>query len=162
MCEEDSQGNLQNERMVDAVQEFGAPWLLNVSLFILIGILSETLTSKLAASGHTSSTTTSSSYHPYSGEEHPIARVRLEGSTRGECNFSNKMKLFSSNPRSFHLQDSRAGIVFLEDGREIRGDIIIGADGIKSQVRVSLFGNNFTAKPSGHSAYRGLVSGTFH
>lgn len=32
MREEDSQANLQNERMVNATAEFGAPWLLNVSL----------------------------------------------------------------------------------------------------------------------------------
>ena len=46
----------------------------------------------------------------------------------------------------------------LEGGRTLHGDVVIGADGIKSQVRASLFGNTFTAKPSGHSAYRGLVS----
>jgi salicylate hydroxylase len=56
-------------------------------------------------------------------------------------------------------QDAEAGVVTLENGKELRGDVIIGADGIKSQVRASLFGDNITAKPSGHSAYRGLIPG---
>ncbi|PWY97369.1 FAD/NAD(P)-binding domain-containing protein [Testicularia cyperi] len=55
--------------------------------------------------------------------------------------------------------DTDKAVVELEDGRRLQGDLVIGADGIKSVVRSAVLGNKFSAQPSGHSAYRCLVPG---
>ena len=43
------------------------------------------------------------------------------------------------------------------NGETIQGDVIIGADGIKSLVRAKTISEMFNSAPSGHSAYRTLV-----
>lgn len=54
--------------------------------------------------------------------------------------------------------DPDAGTVILKDGTTIRGDIIIGADGIKSALRKEVLGHEVPALPTGFSAYRLLLS----
>lgn len=54
--------------------------------------------------------------------------------------------------------DAESATLTLEDGSKMKADLIIGADGIKSVVRSAVVGDNFCAKPSGHSAYRCLIS----
>ncbi|KAM0559953.1 hypothetical protein ACHAPJ_003905 [Fusarium lateritium] len=49
------------------------------------------------------------------------------------------------------------GIVTLESGEEIHGDLIIGADGIHSVVRTAVMGEERGALPTGTSAYRMLI-----
>lgn len=53
--------------------------------------------------------------------------------------------------------DCDEGIVTLESGEKIHGDIIIGADGIHSAVRTAVLGEERHAQPTGLSAYRMLV-----
>ncbi|KAM0753464.1 FAD/NAD(P)-binding domain-containing protein [Meredithblackwellia eburnea MCA 4105] len=53
--------------------------------------------------------------------------------------------------------DCEAGTVTLADGEVVKGDLIIGADGIHSVVRTAVLGNKSIAQPSGHSAYRLLI-----
>ncbi|GFZ47210.1 hypothetical protein JCM24511_04953 [Saitozyma sp. JCM 24511] len=48
--------------------------------------------------------------------------------------------------------------VTTKDGRIYTADVVIGADGIKSAVRSAVLGDRFFSAPSGHSAYRGLIS----
>ncbi|KAL0939819.1 uncharacterized protein CTRU02_206429 [Colletotrichum truncatum] len=50
--------------------------------------------------------------------------------------------------------DPDAGVVKLESGEEISGDLIVGADGIKSVLRKSVIGVEEPAIPTGLSAYR--------
>lgn len=54
--------------------------------------------------------------------------------------------------------DPERATLTLEDGTELKADVIIGADGIKSVARSAVVGDAFSAKPSGHSAYRCLIS----
>lgn len=54
--------------------------------------------------------------------------------------------------------DTENATIKMKDGSELKADLIIGADGIKSVVRPFVVGNNFSAKPSNHSAYRCLIS----
>ncbi|RDW87852.1 hypothetical protein BP5796_03546 [Coleophoma crateriformis] len=54
--------------------------------------------------------------------------------------------------------DCEKGIVNLESGTTYQGDIIIGADGIHSNLRTSVLGQGVSApKPTGLSAYRLLL-----
>ncbi|KAH6667461.1 putative salicylate hydroxylase [Halenospora varia] len=46
-------------------------------------------------------------------------------------------------------------VVLLEDGRRVHADVIIGADGLWSSVRESLYGMPHPAKETGDLAYRG-------
>ena len=50
--------------------------------------------------------------------------------------------------------DPDAGTVTLKDGTIIKGDVIIGADGIKSALRKDVLGHEVQALPTGLSAYR--------
>ncbi|OAG11552.1 FAD/NAD(P)-binding domain-containing protein [Paraphaeosphaeria sporulosa] len=50
--------------------------------------------------------------------------------------------------------DLDEGIVTLKDGSVIKGDVIIGADGIKSTLRKDVLGYEVQAEPTGFSAYR--------
>ncbi|KAK7539658.1 uncharacterized protein J3D65DRAFT_550899 [Phyllosticta citribraziliensis] len=53
--------------------------------------------------------------------------------------------------------DCNAGIVFLEDGSSVYGDLIVGADGIHSKLRTFVLGNTQNAIPTGVSAYRLMI-----
>ncbi|KAH7157423.1 hypothetical protein B0J13DRAFT_434715 [Dactylonectria estremocensis] len=53
--------------------------------------------------------------------------------------------------------DCEEGIVTLESGETVLGDVIIGADGIHSQVRTAVLGEERKAVPTGISAYRMLI-----
>ncbi|RSL44358.1 hypothetical protein CEP54_014718 [Fusarium duplospermum] len=53
--------------------------------------------------------------------------------------------------------DCEEGIVTLESGEKIHGDVIIGADGIHSVVRTAVLGEEKRALPTGTSAYRMLI-----
>lgn len=53
--------------------------------------------------------------------------------------------------------DCEAGIVTLQDGSEVQGDLIIGADGIKSAMRQAVLGYEVSAQKTGHSAYRMVI-----
>ncbi|KAK2055597.1 FAD/NAD(P)-binding domain-containing protein [Colletotrichum caudatum] len=53
--------------------------------------------------------------------------------------------------------DPEAGTVTLESGEVFTGDLIVGADGIKSVLRKSVLGKDVAAVPTGLSAYRLLI-----
>lgn len=53
--------------------------------------------------------------------------------------------------------DCDTGVVTLQDGSEIHGDLIVGADGIKSVIRQSVLGYEVSAQKTGHSAYRMVI-----
>src|SRR6476661_8934043 len=53
-------------------------------------------------------------------------------------------------------QDGERAIVTFADGREAQADIVVGADGIRSAVRESLFGPD-APRFTGHIVWRGLV-----
>jgi salicylate hydroxylase len=53
-------------------------------------------------------------------------------------------------------QDDKEVRVTLEDGRQVRGDMLIGADGVHSRIRQMLFGPE-TPKFTGIMAWRGLA-----
>ncbi|KAH6981805.1 hypothetical protein BKA56DRAFT_354646 [Ilyonectria sp. MPI-CAGE-AT-0026] len=53
--------------------------------------------------------------------------------------------------------DCEEGIVTLESGETVAGDVIIGADGVHSAVRTAVLGEEQKAIPTGISAYRMLI-----
>ncbi|KAI1338942.1 FAD/NAD(P)-binding domain-containing protein [Xylariaceae sp. FL0016] len=53
--------------------------------------------------------------------------------------------------------DCDQGLVTLESGEELQGDLVIGADGIHSVVRTAVLGEERKAIPTGISAYRMLM-----
>ncbi|KAM5354633.1 hypothetical protein ACJ41O_001280 [Fusarium nematophilum] len=53
--------------------------------------------------------------------------------------------------------DCDEGIVTIESGEQITGDVIIGADGIHSVIRAAVLGEERGALPTGMSAYRMLI-----
>ncbi|KAK2012463.1 FAD/NAD(P)-binding domain-containing protein [Colletotrichum eremochloae] len=53
--------------------------------------------------------------------------------------------------------DPEAGTVTLESGEVLTGDLIVGADGIKSVLRKSVLGKDVAAVPTGLSAYRLVI-----
>lgn len=53
--------------------------------------------------------------------------------------------------------DPKLGTITLQNGMMISGDVVIGADGIKSIIRESVLEKPIVAVPSQHSAYRMLV-----
>jgi salicylate hydroxylase len=54
--------------------------------------------------------------------------------------------------------DCDAASVTLQDGDVLRADLIIGADGIHSNLRSSVVGHEIKPKPTGSSAYRIMMS----
>ncbi|KAM0747702.1 FAD/NAD(P)-binding domain-containing protein [Meredithblackwellia eburnea MCA 4105] len=53
--------------------------------------------------------------------------------------------------------DCEAGVVHLENGDQINGHLIIGADGIRSKTRESVTGQALAGIPTGLSAYRMVI-----
>lgn len=63
----------------------------------------------------------------------------------------------SLNTRLASFEASPSGVcVHTEDGREMVGDVLIGSDGLWSQVRTGLLGAQ-PVRASGHLAYRGML-----
>jgi salicylate hydroxylase len=54
--------------------------------------------------------------------------------------------------------DAAAGTVTLDDGRVFRGDVIIGADGIRSATGKAVFPSKIETVDGGMSAYRCMIS----
>jgi salicylate hydroxylase len=54
--------------------------------------------------------------------------------------------------------DPSDGTIVLEDGEELKADLIVAADGIHSNLRTDVVGKEVTAKPTGLSAYRLMLS----
>ncbi|KAH8083116.1 hypothetical protein HD553DRAFT_313277 [Filobasidium floriforme] len=53
--------------------------------------------------------------------------------------------------------DCEQGVVHLENGETVQGDLIVGADGIHSKLRTSVIGEERLAIPTGLSAYRLII-----
>ncbi|KZL78761.1 zeaxanthin epoxidase, partial [Colletotrichum tofieldiae] len=56
--------------------------------------------------------------------------------------------------------DPEDGTVTLDSGEVLAGDLIVGADGIKSVLRKSVVGKDISAIPTGLSAYRLVINST--
>ncbi|KAJ2997956.1 hypothetical protein NUW58_g489 [Xylaria curta] len=54
--------------------------------------------------------------------------------------------------------DSSSATVVLESGELVRGDVVIGADGVHSKTRAMVPGGDVRARSSGKSAFRFLIS----
>ena len=75
-----------------------------------------------------------------------------------------KQALVTSAPKALQLSSQVTGVaqkdagvtLSLKDGREFTGDVLIGADGIKSKVREILFGED-KARFTGNVAWRAVV-----
>jgi salicylate hydroxylase len=57
-----------------------------------------------------------------------------------------------------NMQDPYAGVVTLTDGPTLAGDVVVAADGIRSNARPFVLGADApVAEPTGESAYRWLI-----
>ena len=54
--------------------------------------------------------------------------------------------------------DVSTATIFLEDGRQIQGDLVVGSDGVHSVTRGKVAGGNVKPHGSGKSAFRFLIS----
>ncbi|KAK4046120.1 hypothetical protein OIV83_006346, partial [Microbotryomycetes sp. JL201] len=54
-------------------------------------------------------------------------------------------------------KDCEQGIVTLEDGETVTGDVVIGSDGIHSATRTFILGHEVTPRRTGYSAYRCMI-----
>jgi len=64
--------------------------------------------------------------------------------------------------RSKKFEETSDGVrLTLEDGRTVEGDLLIGADGLNSQIRSQL-GTGNQPRYAGYIAWRGLLDWTFH
>ncbi|MFC4014280.1 FAD-dependent oxidoreductase [Nonomuraea purpurea] len=57
--------------------------------------------------------------------------------------------------------DGRSVRIETEDGTQYSGDLLIGADGVNSQVRTALFGPGSHARPTGSATWQGLIPAPF-
>lgn len=82
------------------------------------------------------------------GDLHRVLVEAVEGARPGTV---------VTNARCVGLEQDSAGVsLHLADGRSVRGDALIGADGVHSVVRQHLFGD-MKAEFVGRAAWRGLV-----
>ncbi|KAL7158194.1 hypothetical protein ABFS83_02G125600 [Erythranthe nasuta] len=82
-----------------------------------------------------------------------ICRVELQRillNAVGEDNVMNKSKVVD------FVSDSNKVTVFLENGEQYEGDVLVGADGLRSVVRSKLFGPNNEPKNSKYVCYTGV------
>ena len=78
----------------------------------------------------------------------------LEGLTR--CVSPERIRL---NARLVDLEEGADGVVAtLEGGEQVVGDILVGADGLRSTVRTLLFGE-LEVRLTGYAAWRGTIAG---
>jgi 2-polyprenyl-6-methoxyphenol hydroxylase-like FAD-dependent oxidoreductase len=54
--------------------------------------------------------------------------------------------------------DVTTATVFLEDGRQVSGDLVVGSDGVHSVTRTKIAGKNIKPHGSGKGAFRFLIS----
>lgn len=73
-----------------------------------------------------------------------------------ECQSNSSIELRTSCNVARYEQDAKQASVVFEDGEVISGDIIIGADGIRSTIRQQLIGDG-PPRVSGHSIYRAII-----
>lgn len=89
---------------------------------------------------------------------------------RADLHTALKLKSLSESgkgkPVNIHLSskvtkiDEEKGEVILKSGEVFKGDIVVGADGIHSEVRSIVTGTNIPARPSGYCAFRFLIPRT--
>lgn len=73
-----------------------------------------------------------------------------------ECQSNANIELRTSCNVTHYKQDTHQASVVFENGEVISGDIIIGADGIRSTIRQQLIGDG-PPRVSGHSIYRAII-----
>lgn len=84
-----------------------------------------------------------------------IHRADIHGSLLENLEKKNNVEFYPSTEIIDYEESSDGVIVFAKDGREFKGDILIGADGVRSVVRQKLIGD--PARVSGHVVYRAVV-----
>ncbi|MGW5674914.1 FAD-dependent oxidoreductase [Streptomyces sp. NPDC003860] len=67
-----------------------------------------------------------------------------------------EVELVTGAPVTGYAQETAAAVALLADGSRVRGDALIGADGIRSAIRGQLVGDG-EPRVSGHTIYRSVV-----
>lgn len=90
--------------------------------------------------------------HPYA----VVHRTDLYKPLLEACRVTEGVRLVPGSRVSGYRQDAGGAIALLESGDMVRGDVLVGADGIRSTVRRQLVGDG-PPRVSGHTIYRALV-----
>ncbi|GII02127.1 3-hydroxybenzoate 6-monooxygenase [Planobispora takensis] len=85
-----------------------------------------------------------------------VQRVDLYGPLLAACRTSPLIELRERSHVADYRQDAAGVTAILDDGGRVRGDALIGADGIRSAVRARLVGDG-EPRVSGHTIYRSVI-----
>ncbi|TNF88129.1 MAG: 3-hydroxybenzoate 6-monooxygenase [Gammaproteobacteria bacterium] len=85
-----------------------------------------------------------------------VHRADLHGVLLDACRQSPRVELRTSHSVSRYQQDGASVQVFCDNGTRIDGKALIGADGLRSDVRQQLVGDG-EPRVSGHTTYRSVI-----
>ena len=95
-------------------------------------------------------------WHLHRADMHTVFEQALRERAPDAIHLNAKFESFTEYAVSGDVAPSAGVVLRLTDGREFEGDLLIGADGIRSKVRQQLCGSN-SPKFTGHVAWRVVV-----
>ncbi|MFF7587692.1 FAD-dependent monooxygenase [Kitasatospora purpeofusca] len=106
---------------------------------------------------HVTSLTLTERYRQRFGNPYVVVhRAELHGLLLRACRDEPRIELRAATAVTGYRQDAGGATALLADGGSVRGDVLVGADGIRSAVRAQLVGDG-EPRISGITVYRAVV-----